>query len=285
MNDERQRLRATFELLFATVLFAAIALFGKWIALSAFALCFWRAVFGWVGLLPWSARLGLRFERRDLPLLLLSGVLLTGNWVFYFLAIQVSSVAVAVVALFTFPFFTAVIEPTLFRERHRWPEVVAGLAVMVGVALLQPAGHWGDTVTQGVVFGVLSALCLALRNLLGRRLVGSYEPGSVQSLQFLVVAVCLLPFGAIALPETGPAHFGQLFVLGALLTAPSHVIFLASLRHVSTALASLITSLQPILSVGLAAVVLGEPTTPTTWLGGVVIGLAVALTAVPTRKA
>src|SRR5690606_8342285 len=83
----------------------------------------------------------------------------------FFHSMQVSSVAVGMISLYAYPVMTVFLEPWIKRIRLDWRDVISGVLVLVGIYLLVPGLDLTNTTTQGVLWGVLSALVFALRNL------------------------------------------------------------------------------------------------------------------------
>jgi drug/metabolite transporter (DMT)-like permease len=97
--------------------------------------------------------------------------------------------------------------------------------------------------------------------------------------QFLFAAVAFLPFGLSGVGQWTARDLGLMFLLGALLTTLSQVLFLHSLKSVTSSTASLLTSAQPVVTVLLAFLFLGEVPTQRTLLGGAVISASVVAVA------
>ncbi|RYG17052.1 DMT family transporter [bacterium] len=281
-----RRPSATAELLVATVAFSAISLFPSRIHGDAFAISFGRAAFAFVGLLIVALATRQSFakpERRDLLPLAATALFNALNWVTIFAAIQVAGIAVAVISLFTYPLLTALLEPVVSRKPHDRFEVMAGLAVVLGVFLVVPRFDFSDRTFIGVLLGVSSALAFTFRNLIGRPLVPKYGAVPTMLWQFAFAIPFFAPFGLPLVARWTLHDWLLLFVMGAVLTAFSQTLFLSNLKRVTSSYASLITSAQPVISVALAMMVNGERPTARTLLGGAVVTLSVLAVALRKR--
>ncbi|HLL90009.1 MAG TPA: DMT family transporter [Tepidisphaeraceae bacterium] len=205
--------------------------------------------------------------------LLVLGLLVAGNWYTYILSIQLAGVAVAVVALFTYPLIAALIEPWVFGERYQAVDLIGTAAVLAGVTLIVPSFTLTDRTFQGVALGVVSAACVAGFGILSRRLVRTYPTTTVLFFQFAVPALLFGPFVGTG-PLTG-RDAGKLVLLGAGLTALAQLLFVQSLRSVRMTLVAIVLSLQPLYTVLLAWVLLGDVPALRTVAGGAVICSAV----------
>ncbi|MDZ7805282.1 DMT family transporter [Thiohalophilus sp.] len=258
----------------AVFLFGLTALFSKLIALPALEITLLRSLFAvlalW-GVMRWQGEpLGLQ-ARQDYAIVLLLGVLLAGHWVTYFHAMQVSSIAVGVIALYTFPVITVFLEPLFHGERPHWIDVISGAGVVFGIYLLVPEFHLDDTTTRGVLWGILSALLFSLRNIIQGRYFNRYPAKQALMYQILITIVVLLPFGSAVIPQVSSVQWGQLLLLGVVFTALPHTLFAFSLRHFKAKTASLVACLQVVYATLFAAWVLGEWPVLTTVAGGVIV--------------
>ena len=271
----------------AMLFFSFVGPIAKLVPLSAGAISFWRAAFASAALLGWilvRSRRKWRIERPDhLASLIGIGLLTCGNWVFYILAVQVSTVAIGVVCLFTYPLWTILLEPFFFDQRHRPAELVGGGLVLAGVALLVERLAWTDNAALGVWFGLLSSFCLTGRNLLSRKAVIHLSPSTVNLALFLLAALVFLPFAAPRSEWPGPQDLANLALLGGVFTMISHVMFIASLRHLTASFASILVSFQPVCAILIAVVMLGERPSMRTLAGGGLI-LAAVFLALGTRS-
>jgi len=278
----------------ATLLFGAVALFAKLIPLPATSIAWGRAAFAVAALAPLmlAARRNWSLPRgsKGWLITLAMGLCMSGNWYFFFKAVQISNVAIAVVSLFCYPFITALLEPLFFRQRHQRSDTIATLIAFSGIALAQwsashdPAGA-PLSPTLGIVYGILSGLCMALRNLLSRGQVATSSSLSLTAFQMAIAGVVFLPF---SLPTIGlfsePRQLLNFILLGSVITAGSHWLFNHSLKTLTTTQASVFVSAQPILSILLAAWLLAERPAPLVWVGCGLIALAIALSSLAGQR-
>lgn len=274
------RQRSLLELNTAVLLWAGTALFAKWIALPAFQITALRSVVAALALftvLRWQGSALATGGWRDFWLLTAGGVALAAHWVTYFQAIQVSTVAIGILALHTYPVMTALAEPLVFRERLRVLDITLAVMVLAGVAVLVPDFSLASHVTRGVLLGVGSAACFAARNLLTRGVVTRHGGTKVTFYQLAASAAALLPVALIFGEPLSVADGGQLLLLGVLFTALPHTLYTRSLQHLKVRSVGVIATLLPIYGAIAAAVLLGEIPAVRTLAGGAIILAAVSL--------
>jgi drug/metabolite transporter (DMT)-like permease len=254
----------------ATILFGFTALFPKIIDLPARDIVFGRSLVAAValGLLILSRRRSLRLGGpREYGVVLLLGVLLSSHWVTYFHAVQVSTVAVGILALFTFPVITVFLEPLAFGTRVKRADVVMAGTALLGVALIVPEFSIESHLAKGVLWGVLSAFLISMR----KKYLTARPSSVVMLYQVSIGTLCLLPF----LPREFEAQAADwvlpLILLGVFFTALPHTLLVSSLTRLKAKTVGIVASLQPAYGVVLAAIFLSEIPSLRTLVGGAVI--------------
>lgn len=201
----------------AVLIFGLTALFSKLIALTALEITLLRSIFAVFILLAiffWQKKSIKLSQTKDYAIAIILGVLLALHWVTYFHAMQVSSIAVGVIALYTFPVITVFLEPLFHGEQPHIKDVVSALTVLFGIYLLVPEFSLSNETTQGILWGVLSALFFALRNIVQGHYFKGYSAKHSLFYQTLVTFVVLLPFSFEVIPEVSWLQWGQLIILG-----------------------------------------------------------------------
>jgi drug/metabolite transporter (DMT)-like permease len=266
----------------AVLLFGLSGLFGKFIDASPLYIVLGRTVFAAVTLGIY-ARLISGTRLSDIPgqgmgLFILQGALLAVHWYFFFLSIQISSVAVGLVTFSTFPLFVTFMEPLVFKEPLERKDILTAVAVFTGICLVIPEIDLSNQTTLGGFFGILSGLTFAILALVNRRNVRVSDPVAVAFFQNLFAALCLvLPVFLIQPRAPAPADLPALVFLGVVCTALSHTLFISSLKQIRAQTASVITGLEPVYGIVLAFFLLKEtPALSTLAGGGIIIGASVA---------
>lgn len=271
--------RALIETHIAIALIGLSGVFGKTIALPPELIVLGRVVLGAVTLLLLAPFLGfaIRLARpRDVLVMMGLGVLLAFHWYSFFEAIRLSTIAIALVTYATFPVFTTFFEPLVFRgEGLRARDVLLAVAALAGVVLVVPEFNLGSDMTLGVIWGVACGASFAVLSVLNRRLVARHHALTITLYQFSGAALVLLP-GLWA--YTGGISRGDVFelvLLGVVVTAGAHSLFIHAMRLIRARTASIIAALEPVYGVIFAMAVVQEIPAMRTVLGGVVI-MAVA---------
>lgn len=282
--------KAQLQIHFCVLLWGVTAILGKLITLPALPLVWWRMliVVAALALLPRVWR-GLRALTPRLALGYCGiGALVALHWLTFYGAIKLANASVAATCIALAPVFTAVIEPWVAHRPFQPRELLFGVAVLPGVAMV--VGGVPDGMRAGVVVGAVSALLVALFGSLNKRMVGHADPLTVTGLELgagTLVLTLLAPLMPMLLPALGgdllsvPGLQDTLLLLALALacTLLPFALALVALRHLSAYSVQLVTNLEPVYAIALAALLLGEQRelTPLFYLGVAIILGAVFL--------
>ncbi len=271
----------------AVVLFGFTGLFGKWLALPPVLIVFGRVLFAaaTLAVVLAAGRRGFRVgSRRDLLRLLVCGLVLAVHWTTFFKSVQVSSVAVGLLAYSSFPVFTAFLEPLMMRERWDPDSLFYALLCVLGIGLLVPRFDLSDAVLRGVLWGLLSGLTFAFLAVLNRDLAGRHPSVKVVFYQDLFAGLFLLPVVLTGGPPLSGRDLALIAALGVLCTALAHALFIEGMKRVGARTASVLSALEPVYGILLALVFLKESPSPRTVLGGAIVLAAALAATVRTRR-
>src|SRR5690349_1504433 len=180
---------ALFALHVAVALFGFAALFGKWVALSPVAIVLGRTVVAAATLALVSSMRRQAFGQPERGLLL-NGPLLALHWVSFFAAVQVSSVAIALLGYASFPVVVLLLER---GRRASFGEYATALLAALGLAMLAAHLSWSSAGLRGLALALVSAVTFAMLVVRNRRLVVERSAARIAMWQNLAAAACLLP--------------------------------------------------------------------------------------------
>ncbi|THB67277.1 MAG: EamA/RhaT family transporter [Gammaproteobacteria bacterium] len=263
----------------AVILLGGTTLFAKLVELPPPTIVMFRGVFGAAALLLIIKLLRQTVLLKDAvkyATVIVSGLLMGVHWVTFFHSIQVTSVAIGIVSMYTFPVITSFIEPLVNREKLRLADIISAFIVLLGIYFILPKIDLSNQVVQGVLWGVFSAFLLSCRNIVVRKSLGDIPGTVIMFYQLLITALILLPFADYSHELFEKNHMQLLVLLGIVFTALPHTLFVSSLKHLRATSASLISCMQPMYSTLLAFLVLGDKPEGGVILGGLlVVGAAV----------
>lgn len=215
--------------------------------------------------------------RKDILAIALSGVFMGLHWITYFYSLQLSNVAIGMLSLFTYPVMTSLLEPVFLKTQFSKMHLLLGVLVLIGIYFLAPSFDTESDYFLAILIGLLSALCFAIRNLLVKTKIGSYNGSVVMWYQTLVIAIMLIPAYFIFDAEGFVKELPYIGMLALITTALGHTMFLFSIKRFSVTAASLMGSVQPIYGIILGIIFLNEIPGWRTVLGGSLILFSVVV--------
>ncbi len=192
------------------------------------------------------------------------GVLLAVHWLTFFLAIQLTTVAVALAVVYIGPILAALVSVPVLGEENRASAWVGLVLAAVGMLLVVRPGA-GATL-EGVAVGLVSAVLLAALFVIGKPVAAALGGLTVAMWEALAAAVILFPFTVQAIRESSE-FIGEFLILGVIFTGLSGVIWWGSMAKLPIAVVSVIMYLEPASAVVWASVFLDESPQPLTWIG------------------
>ncbi len=260
----------------AVLLFGLAGLFGKFLNLPAWAIVLGRTVVAAIALglvIGMSKTVDLPRAPRTVFHFALQGVLLSVHWITFFHAIQVSSVAVGLLAFSTFPVFITLLEPWWFKEAPRGTDIVTAVMVVVGLGIMVAPEPFGGRIASGVWWGGVSGFTFAVLSLFNRQWAASVSPVAIAFYQNGFAALTLVPMVFMVHVSIHAVDVGLLVLLGVVCTATAHAMFIHGLKSVRAQLAAVIACLEPVYGIAFAYFLLNETPTGHTLSGGSVIVL------------
>lgn len=259
--------RAYLELHIAVFLFGFTAILGDLIQLSALVMVWWRVLITSFSLL-FLIRAGKALRQMPRPLLyrfMGIGVIVALHWVAFYGAIKLSNASITLICMATTSFFTSLLEPFVMRQRIRWYEMLLGLVIIPGMALIVNSTE--ATMNTGILVGLLSAFLAAFFATLNKKYIGQtdeltttfVELGSAWLFLCLVLPVYIWQSATPVqiLPLSGMDWF-YLVVLSLLCTTLAYVLALRALRHLTAFASNLTVNLEPVYGIALAWLLLNE---------------------------
>jgi DME family drug/metabolite transporter len=226
-------------------------------------------------LLVWKREL-LVVRPRDLPFLALLGIVCVS--IFYpvlIYAYQLTSVAIGTVLLYLAPAFVTLVSARWFGETLGRRKVLALLLCLTGAILV--VEPWRGAALRanalGIALGLLSALAYGAYSLLGKFGLRRHRPPTLLFYMLGFGSLGLLPvqlLGGSAIP-TGRTLLLIVLVTGVLITLLPLGLYTVALTHLPAGNAAIVATFEPVVSILLAALILGQYLGPIQIVGAAAI--------------
>ena len=284
---KNQHLRHIIELNIAVLLVSTSGILGRYISMpppvTIWLRCLLAAII--LGIYIWYKKINIKVERKkDWVTIILSGLFFGAHWVTYFYALQLSNVAIGMLSLFTYPVITALLEPLFLKTKLNPKHITLGVVVLIGIYFLSPEFNLENNHTKGVLFGLISAVFYAVRNILMKKKVANYHGSMLMFYQMVIITLVLWPVLFIFEANPTTNDWQALLVLALVTTSIGHTLFVMSFKNFSISTASIMSSVQPIYGILFGILLLNEIPSGNTLIGGFLILLTVIFESIQSKK-
>ena len=287
------RLKNYLHLHFIVFIWGFTAVLGKLISIDAMPLVWYRMSVAVLLILLFVTlkRYSLKITSKIAKLLIVAGIALALHWVTFFLAIKISNVSIALAAMSTGAFFTAFLEPLVYRRRIVWYELAFGAIVIFGLYLIFQVDI---TYLNGILIALLSALLAAIFTLINGKLIQLQKPSVISFYELLIGVIFLSVF--LGLKGDFSKNFFHLswedsvylFILASVCTVYAYIASVKVMRYVTPYTMMLTVNMEPVYGILLALLIFGESEkmNPMFYVGALIIlGTVIANGILKNRRA
>lgn len=266
-------------MIFSMVIFGTLGVFVRNIPVSSGELALYRAI---LAALLIAVYLGITKQKipfanikKEVPLLLASGVAMGVNWIFLFQAYKYTTVSLATLSYYFAPVIVTVACPFLFKEKLTGKQIICFLMSTAGLIMITGIGKIGsNTDFIGILWGLGAAFFYAVVILLNKFIKG-VEGIHRTFLQFLSAIVILIPYvavtGGVTLGQLHTVGWINLLIVGLLHTGITYCLYFSALKELPGQKAAILSYIDPLVAVVISVTVLGESMTVWQAVGGLLI--------------
>ncbi|MBP3400995.1 MAG: EamA family transporter [Selenomonadales bacterium] len=268
-----------FMMITAMAIFGTLGPFVRNIAVSSGELALYRAILaallitGFLFLtkqkIPFAA------IKKEIPLLLASGMAMGINWILLFQAYKYTTVSLATLSYYFAPVIVTLVCPILFRERLTIKQIICFIMSTLGLILIIGIGDVGSgNNLLGIMFGLGAAVFYATVILLNK-FIKNVEGMPRTFLQFIAAIIILLLYvfstSGITLCNLDNIGWINLLIVGLFHTGITYCMYFSSLKELPGQKAAILSYIDPLVAVLISVVILGEAMTLWQVIGGMLI--------------
>lgn len=266
-------------LIVSMVIFGTLGPFVRNIPVSSGELALYRAVLAalLIGAYLLMTHQKIPFDkiRRELVLLLFSGMAMGVNWILLFEAYKYTTVSVATLSYYFAPVIVTAVCPVLFKEKFTRRQIVCFVMSTLGLVMITGVGEVGGGRGMiGIAFGLGAAMFYATVILLNK-FIRNVEGIHRTFLQFLAAIVILLPYvlmtSGVTLGTMNAVGWVNLLIVGLVHTGLTYCLYFSSLKELPGQKAAILSYIDPLVAVLISVTVLGETMTLWQAVGGALI--------------
>lgn len=221
------------------------------------------------------------------------GIIIAIHWLCFYGAIKVSNVSVTMAAFSTGTFFTAIVEPIVFKRKVVWYELLIGLIIIGAICLIFSAEiEFG----LGILYGGLAALTASIFSVFNGVLIqDKKEPITSPVLSFIELTTALMALSIFLglsggfseeFFEIGTKNTFLLFLLAAVCTVYPFIASVNLMKHLTPYTINLTVNLEGVYGIILASLIFKEnqELSLTFYIGFIIILAAIFLNAFLKQK-
>ena len=259
--------------------FGTISIFVKNIAVSSGELALYRAVLASMLITAYliltKQHIPFSNIKKEVPLLIASGVAMGFNWILLFEAYKYTTVSVATLSYYFAPVIVTIVCPILFKEKLTTKQIICFIMSTLGIVLITGIGDInGQNNFLGIGFGLGAAVLYATVVLINKFIK---NVGGIHRtlLQFLAAIVVLIPYvlstSGITVSSLNTSGWINLLIIGFIHTGIMYCIYFSSLKDVPGQEAAILSYIDPLVAVLISVTILGESMTGIQIIGGIFI--------------
>ncbi|WP_296637425.1 DMT family transporter [Polaribacter sp.] len=200
-------------------------------------------------------------NKKGLVKFLITGIIIALHWIFFFKAIKVSNVSVALVTMSTGAFFTSILEPVFFRRRLKLIEIFFGVVVILGLYIIF---NFESSYRLGIIYALISSFLSSLFAVLNGLFIKEYDENRISFYQLLFGTLFVFAFLILSGKITSDffmlskIDWFYLFILSSVCTAYAFIASVKIMKYISPYTVMLTINLEPIYAIILALFIFGD---------------------------
>lgn len=260
-------------------IFGTLGMFTRNIAISSGELALYRAILAaaliFIYLIITKQKIDFRSIKKELLLLLLSGIAMGINWILLFEAYKYTTISAATLSYYFAPVIVTVVCPIFFKEKLSGKQIICFMMSTSGLVLITGIGDLSkDNDFIGILFGLGAAIFYAAVILLNK-FIKNVEGIHRTFLQFLSAIVTLIPYvimtGGVTLGTLNLTGWVNLLIVGFIHTGVTYCMYFSSLKELPGQKAAILSYIDPLVAVLISVAILGETMTIWQVIGGILI--------------
>lgn len=261
-------------------IFGTLGVFTRNIAVASGELALYRAILAAALILVYLAvskqKIDFSGIKKEIPLLLASGMAMGINWILLFQAYRYTTISVATLSYYFAPVIVTIVCPFLFHEKLTRKQIICFIMSTIGLVLVIGIGTLGQGGTDllGILFGLGAAVFYAtviLLNKFIKNVAGIHRT----LLQFFAAILILIPYVACTsgcqLASLDTKGWICLLIVGLVHTGITYCLYFSALKDLKGQETAILSYIDPLVAVLISVLILGESMSISQAVGGAMI--------------
>jgi len=265
--------KGLIEMILATFIWGSTPLMGIFSSLPSGVFVFFRVLFAFPFIFFFAVKkAGVKefFKLTPFWPLLISGVALGVNWIFFFLALEYTDVATTVTIYYAGPIISLILAAVYLKEKLNFLIIFSIILAFVGVFI--SAG--GVSFSKGAIIAFLAAISYGALGFFSKIATISHRPAKVTAWQILISIFITFPFLILNEWSLNLQGFIIVLIAGIIHTALALFLWYDALNYIKVSIASVLQYLDIVFSMILAFIFLHQIPNINQIIGAVLISTA-----------
>ena len=274
------KMSARMMLIGSMAIFGTLGLFVRNIEVSSGEIALYRAILAAIligtFLILSKQKIAVSNLKRDIPLLLISGIAMGFNWILLFEAYRYTTVSIATLSYYFAPVIVTIACPLLFREKMKVKQWICFAMSTLGIVLITGIGDVkaGSNNLIGILFG-LGAACLYATVILLNKFIKGVGGIHRTFLQFVAAILVLIPYvsftSGVTISALDSKGWVALLIVGVVHTGITYCLYFSSLKELPGQTTAILSYIDPLVAILLSVFVLHERMSVVQIVGGLLI--------------
>lgn len=275
-----QKTNARAMMSISMAIFGTLGLFTRNISVSSGELALYRAILATVLIAVFfiitKQKINFSNFKKEIPLLLFSGIAMGINWILLFQAYRYTTISIATLSYYFAPVIVTAICPFLFHEKLTLKQIICFVMSTLGLIMITGIGDFSNGTKDyiGILFGLGAAIFYATVILLNK-FIKNVEGLHRTFLQFISAIIILIPYvtftSGITLNTMNSLGWICLLIVGLIHTGVTYCMYFTSLKELPGQKAAILSYIDPLVAVLISVLLLGEKMTFWQAIGGILI--------------
>ena len=251
------------QLHFIVLLWGFTPVLGKLISLPALDLVFWRLIFAGLSLAVFIVYKKFKFELsiKETSIIFIMGILVGAHWYFFYHAIKVSNVSIAMAGFSTMTLFGSVLQPILMKKKFFWGDAFYGFILLFGLAIIL---KFESGSIEGVIYGILAAFTGAFFGTYNGKLILKHNSSYITlvefigALAFIVIVKLIINDNHFYLTPFSNYDIAWLLVLSILCTTLAFTLSVEIMKYFTPFTVIITNNLEPVYGVLFSLLLFGQ---------------------------
>lgn len=217
---------------------------------------------------------------------MLGAVCFSATSIFYFYALMFISTSLAVLLMYMYPIIVSLYSMFIHKEKMPLKSIISLVVSVIGMLLVVGTSFGGINLI-GLLLGIGSAIAYSCYIILSNNVIRDHNPAIVSAFVTLFTSLSILTvaiFSKSLIFDFSTGVWLPIIIISFCSTVFAILLFLKGLSLLGSANSSVLAMLEPVIALGLSALVLGDTLTPLQLIGCfILVGGSIMVTVFKTK--